>query len=465
MSDLDLFRKLTTLHLTQEEKRFMQQNVLLHARERGILSPLTSLFVFSRSFVSVTAMALVLLLGTTVVHGAERSIPGDPLYVMKRGVNERVLGVFAVSDDAKARLETKFVDRRLEEIQKIIVQEDTQDIADSASIGEEVQELSISPETLAIVVTLTEEVQHHAKMAEEHIEKVSDSGSADDALVLASKLESSIDVHTSTLATLTDDGGEDETLVAIAETVQILSDSSDSVAELGDTIAVTLVEDTSIVDREKAEAQLAEAEKLLALYVQENPVIVVDVNPTEELAPSEIETSAEGIAETVQDGLFDAVVATTTMMEPETTITLEEDVSLVAEEIVLEAEPVVVTDSVVAEDLSPVTGYILPTLEEVQAQIAACRSFIDIADYANAYITCTDALQSISTLTQVQEKTSVVEMSVENEVVPSETSDVSVVHIDEQKDQVEEKNEVSIQDELDTTTLTGKGLDAFDQGR
>ena len=90
MSDQNLFKTLTTLHLTQEEKRFMQQNVLLHARERGILSPLTSLFVFSRSFVSVTAMALVLLVGTTVVHGAERSIPGDALYAMKRGVNERV---------------------------------------------------------------------------------------------------------------------------------------------------------------------------------------------------------------------------------------------------------------------------------------------------------------------------------------------------------------------------------------
>jgi|GEM_PF-6604239 hypothetical protein len=453
MSDLDLFRKLTTLHLTQEEKRFMQQNVLLRSRERSVLSPITSLFMFSRSFVSVTAMALLLLVGTTVVHGAERSIPGDALYGMKRGVNERVLGVFAQSDDAKARLETKFVDRRLEEIQKIIVQEDIQDIADSASIGEVEQELSISPETLAIVVTLTEEVKQHAEMAQVHIENVSDGGSADDALVLASELESAIDVHTSTLATLTDDGGEEETLVAIAEAVQVLSDSSDSVAELGDTIAIAIVEDTSIVDREKAEAQLAEAEKLVALYILDNPAPVLDIVPD-----ITVDTTEPVVADEVVEDVVVPAIAVAQLLQ-------EIPVEPVADIVAIEPEIVAVaveneTSAVVEIDETTVLtpAYVLPTLEEIQAKIAACRAYIETGDYANAYIVCTDAVQSISTLTQVQEKTEVV---VEAEAVPDAvpTDEPAVTLVDEAK---AEETKVEV---LDSTSLTGKVLDAFDQAR
>lgn len=454
MSDLDLFRKLTTLHMTQEEKRFMQQNVLLHARERGILSPLTSLFIFSRSFVSVTAVALLLLVGTTVVHGAEKSIPGDTLYGMKRGVNERVLGVLARSDDAKARLETKFVDRRLEEIQKIIAQEDTQDIADSASIGEAEQELSISPETLAIVVTLTEEVKQHAEMAQAHIESVSDNGSADDALVLASELESSIDVHTSTLAALTDDGGEEETLVAIAEAVQVLSDSSDAVAELGDSIAVAIVEDTTLVDREKAETQLAEAEKLVALYLLDHPAPVLDI-------------ATDTIVDTTEPVVADvtiADVAPTTVVEPAIVeeISVEPVVdAIVATEPEIAPAPVAETSAPIEIEETSVetSAYVLPTLEEIQAKIATCKTYIETGDYANAYIVCTDAVQSISTLTQIQEKTEVV---VEVEAVPDTTAPTVEPTVTLEDPVVTEEVDIDV---LDSTSLTGKVLDAFDQAR
>ena len=204
MNEQDLFKKLTALHLTQEEKRFMRQNVLLHAREHGILSPITSLFFFTRSFVRVTALALLLIVSTTLVNSAEHAAPGDALYGMKRGLNERVLGVFAQSDDAKARLETKFLDRRLEEIQAVI-REDAEN-TDKAEInaGKATSgSLAISDEALAVVQTLTSEAREHAKMAETHIANVSDGGDQDQALALASDLETAIDVHASTIATLT----------------------------------------------------------------------------------------------------------------------------------------------------------------------------------------------------------------------------------------------------------------------
>lgn len=467
MSDKDLFKKLTALHLTQEEKRFMRQNVLLHAREHGVLSPLTSMFIWSRSFVTVTAMALVLLLGTTVVHGAERSLPGDTLYTVKRGVNERVLGVFAVSPDAKARLETKFVDRRLEEIQQVIAREDDADLVVIAENQTSPEPLTMSPETLAIVVALTEEVQEHAAAAQEHISEVSDSGSADQALELASVLESSIDVHTTTLTALTqtDIGTEDTTLAALTETVQTLEATSSDVSDLGDVIAVTITEDTSLVDLAKAEEQLDKAESLVTEYrdmlalldpAPSAPVEAVEVitEETEPSAPAElpVETatsSIENITEEAKD-IFSTVVALAPQPEATVDISKEETVTTPDETVVEETS----ADSLVSE----IVVETLPTLEDIDAEIVACKAFIAAANYAEAYISCTDAVQYISTLIRLHEKEIEAQASISlSDTVsetPSEETTVEVVSVD--------TTDKTAPASIDASTLTGKVLNAFD---
>ncbi len=327
MNEKQLFEKLTSVHLTQEEKRFMQQDVLLRSRRRGILSPFTSFFYFSRSFVRVTALATFLLLCTTLVHASERSIPGDSLYGVKRNVNERVLGVFAVSDTKKAQLETKFVDRRLVEIQKVV--ENAQDeVVRATETGSTKTVTSVTNNTQDYIASLTDEVMVHANNAKNLITSVSEKGESENALVLASDLASTIDIHTSALASsvlnnempktlsvtvplnsndvsldnsekakeisptvvvssktdvVTEDvHPENETgsmnsigiltstiSSSVSSTLATLSNSSNDVADLGVSIEVAVTNSLSLVDGTKAKQKLDEAKKQLVLYKNE----------------------------------------------------------------------------------------------------------------------------------------------------------------------------------------------------
>lgn len=328
MNEKQLFEKLTAVHLTQEEKRFMKQNVLLRANRRGILSPLTSFFYFSRSFVRVTALATLLLMCTTLVHASERSIPGDSLYGVKRNVNERVLGVFAVSDTKKAQLETKFVDRRLVEIQKV-VDNAQEEVIRATETGRTQAMTSLTSDTQEYIASLTDEVLVHATNAKNLISSVSEKGESENALVLASDLASTIDIHTSTLASSVVITETEESFLeteeiknptdtslnfqrktestpsanlsiskpvsttsdtvakkdspsldsidlltntissAVSSTLATLSNSSNDVADLGVTIEVAVTKSTSLVDGTKAKQKLDEARKQLTAYKNE----------------------------------------------------------------------------------------------------------------------------------------------------------------------------------------------------
>lgn len=61
-------------------------------------------------------MAIILLAVASVVFTAQRSAPGDTLYVVKRGVNERAQGMFAFSAEAKARHQVGMMEHRLVEV-------------------------------------------------------------------------------------------------------------------------------------------------------------------------------------------------------------------------------------------------------------------------------------------------------------------------------------------------------------
>ncbi len=50
---------------------------------------------------------------------AEASVPGNPFYAVKVGVNENVRGLFAFSDKAKAEWDARRAERRLEEVEKL----------------------------------------------------------------------------------------------------------------------------------------------------------------------------------------------------------------------------------------------------------------------------------------------------------------------------------------------------------
>lgn len=66
---------------------------------------------------------LVLLLGSgSISFAAERALPGDPLYKMKRSVNERVLEALATSPQAQVEWEVKRMGRRIQEADQLVLQ-------------------------------------------------------------------------------------------------------------------------------------------------------------------------------------------------------------------------------------------------------------------------------------------------------------------------------------------------------
>ncbi len=65
------------------------------------------------------AVIIVLTTGGGVSYAAEYALPGEPLYVVKTKINERVALSLAFTDRSKARVATRLAERRFEELTKI----------------------------------------------------------------------------------------------------------------------------------------------------------------------------------------------------------------------------------------------------------------------------------------------------------------------------------------------------------
>ncbi len=84
---------------------------------------------------SYSLASLLIIFGSTsgVALAAQNSLPGDLLYPMKTQVNEKVLGWAMTSQEAKVNYEIGLVQLRLEEIEKISVQNKLDDKKSAAT--------------------------------------------------------------------------------------------------------------------------------------------------------------------------------------------------------------------------------------------------------------------------------------------------------------------------------------------
>ena len=72
-------------------------------------------FLFSLRQITAVTAALVLLTGSGISYATEGALPGNLLYPVKVGVNERIRARFALSAQAHARWQARLAERRLEE--------------------------------------------------------------------------------------------------------------------------------------------------------------------------------------------------------------------------------------------------------------------------------------------------------------------------------------------------------------
>lgn len=121
MKQLDELKQHTNeIVLTQDEKSLMRKNILSFVKKyplytSSVVSPYSTFFQAVKKHGYATSLVLIFCLFGVSSVSAEVTVPGDVLYGIKTGVNEKILGWFANSPDAKAEWQLALADRRLEE--------------------------------------------------------------------------------------------------------------------------------------------------------------------------------------------------------------------------------------------------------------------------------------------------------------------------------------------------------------
>ena len=184
----DILTTLQTLRkvsLTAQEKNAMRSGLIERINAgTPIPSPLPeaswySLFWSHQFTVGYAVLFITLSLSTTMVFAAEQALPGDLLYTVKTKVNEKVERAFVPSSPIRlAQFETKLVERRLQEAEKLdedfefkddvkkIVRDEIEKQADKAEkavakvrIAREASVPEAAPQTMMMQTNVAEESQ------------------------------------------------------------------------------------------------------------------------------------------------------------------------------------------------------------------------------------------------------------------------------------------------------------------
>src|SRR3989344_6698441 len=156
----------------------MEEGERLHVQRSSVL--VYSLQVFLRK----KAMPIILILalmfgGGGVSYAAEGAVPGDALYPIKVSVNEEVRDIVALTPEAKADWESRLVERRLEEAEKL-----------AEATG------AIPPAAQEII---EEKLEKHIEKLEIHLSRVEEKKNVAGAAEISAKLETTLRAHITVL--------------------------------------------------------------------------------------------------------------------------------------------------------------------------------------------------------------------------------------------------------------------------
>lgn len=206
---------LNSVRLTEKEKAqmksqlFFRANIGDYSRRKRIRSP----FFFIIPTAPIAALAVVLFVVSSLARAA---LPGEGLYGFKRGVNEKVLGVLAVSDEQKAKLETDLIARRYQEIEQV-VRKSTTDTKDATKTQE-------------IIKDLEEDIDKGHEKVTSIIEDISDTGNKEVALEISVELSQTISIHKDIIETTIEKSSSDSSVTDTA--LQIVAKAGENKAKV-----------------------------------------------------------------------------------------------------------------------------------------------------------------------------------------------------------------------------------------
>ncbi|MDP3880730.1 MAG: DUF5667 domain-containing protein [bacterium] len=135
------FKQAKRIQLTNPAKERIRENLVhLIRTSQAPRSVKISSFSFSYSFTKYkhlpALVVLLIALSFTTAFAAEKALPGDALYGVKTGVNEKIKEVLSFSKEAKYRFQVKIIEERLWEYEQL------------ATTGQLNKESQVSLETL-----------------------------------------------------------------------------------------------------------------------------------------------------------------------------------------------------------------------------------------------------------------------------------------------------------------------------
>jgi hypothetical protein len=122
MKRLELLHNESNRVSLYDEERKQLRDSLLAYMDKVPVQPMEESLIIqkpSRMGLIMAIAAALLVGGAGISYAAEHSLPGDALYPVKVGVNEKVKGFFAFSDEKQASFEATLVAERLEEAEKL----------------------------------------------------------------------------------------------------------------------------------------------------------------------------------------------------------------------------------------------------------------------------------------------------------------------------------------------------------
>lgn len=150
----------------------------------------------TKTLTMTVGLIIAIVLGGGVTFAAEQSLPGDALYTVKTSVNENVQEFLAINTEAKARVNARLAERRLEEAEQLAIK---------GNLSSEVQ------------VDLRTKFEARSENAQKFIGELTAKNDLDAAASLSSDMEARLKVRSSVLSALSK---KDDSTVSVAESVE-----------------------------------------------------------------------------------------------------------------------------------------------------------------------------------------------------------------------------------------------------
>lgn len=239
-----IFGKARLVRMSEERKSLMRRKILDFVKTNPMPAPAGQPSFWPKPvYITISALALVLAVGGAVSAEANRSLPGDVLYPVKVGVNEKILQVLAFSDQQKLKVSIKLAEARLKEAEKL-------------AIGGKMTETSHQE--------IKQNFNNKANEVAKTLQAMNEQKKYDDAAKIASDFEISLDAHNNILEKVSPKSKNVDSLITeIASAAKKAADSRlDSVKKEIESQKEEAQIKTAQKQMQKAESALSESQEL-----------------------------------------------------------------------------------------------------------------------------------------------------------------------------------------------------------